>query len=644
MEQTTTGKPSIFDLEKGVHAADSVAAAPDETTTEAQAGEGKVRDLANDLVSVLLAASSPMTLIAIQDSLNVEGQEYVPTGPIDRALDDMTGGDRPRVMVVKLGDPVVEHYMLSPTYRSEIESPGLVVEKRATILGAILAPFAIGEDSGEREEDDGYPLSELAEIMDERGVAFGLNELVEHLGVLVGAGLLQMVRVDPDRENETTIYSLAKGVPAKLLAIGAPALAKTTLPPKDEPASDSAVAAQAEKDRKTIEDYIARLTERHDEQERRALHFQGEAHKFAQRSAKYEQWARRGGFNIAEIVGQVDATARGQGVPWVVLRMVDERELRRLLTEEDKLNESLTASKKSFESAKRAYEATKSQLEEKLALVKQAQRSTSYAPEKMVRRIIRDLMVEVVSDDAHDYGMHLDWEELREEDREEEPEVVVPEPPAKTLVIDGKAFEPGVAIAGAGISSAEMREQAATKEVVVQVSRREDGTTSSTFAGSVPGPVAPAEDRRVPEGKQYAGKLDVKEMADPMTAIFLNEEFGLRRSDVQAHFEATHGALPEGGAKIIEPTLRFLEGRGSLLSGDVPGAMPTSDPVKLYWHTSFKDPRTAPPPSPTPPKEKAARKTKKAEDAPAPAEDHKAKETAAKPAKAKKSAKKAAAK
>lgn len=633
-----SNKPAIFQVQ-----GEPPAAPPDESATTAT----QPRDLTNDLMSVLLTASKPMTLLAIQDELNAPGRgDHVPTGPIDRALDDMTGGDRPRVVVVKLGDPVVEHYMLSHAYRAEVESPGLVVEKRAAILGAIFAPDGLGEDDEERDEGDGFPISEIVEILEGADVIEVNEDLSPHIAALVDAGLIVTMKVNPTSE---TVYVLAKGVPGRLLAEGAPALAKTTIPPKEAPPSDSAVAAQAEEDRKTIESYIARLTERHDEQERRALHFQGEAHKFAQRSAKYEQWARRGGFNIAEITGQVDASARGQGVPWVVLRIVDERELRRLLTEEDKLNESLTASKKSFESAKRAYEATKSQLEEKLALVKQAQRSTSYAPEKMVRRIVRDLMVEVVSDDAHDYGMHLDWEELREEDKEEEPEVVVPEPPAKvapagTVAIGGKLFEPAVAIAGAGIATADMRDQSAPTTQVVQVSRREDGTTS-TFAGSVPGPVAPADDRRIPEGKQYAGKLDVKEMADPMTAIFLNEEFGLRRSDVQAHFEAAHGALPEGGAKIIEPTLRFLEGRGSLLSGDVPGAMPTSDPVKLYWHSSFKDPRTAPPPAPLEPAPKPARKTKeKAVKAPAADDAPKDKAKTKEPAKASKRAKKAASK
>lgn len=591
-EQEPSGKPSIFGTQE------AAAEAPQEQ--ESAATTTPERDLPNDMMSVLLSATSPMTLHAIQDELNAPGRgEHIATGPIDRLLDDWTGGDRPRVVVVKLGDPLAEHYQLSPTYRAEVESPGLVIEKRAAILGAIFAPDGLDEAS----EGNGLPLEQIGEVFGERKVAMDRHDMEQHVGALVVAGVLVAIPFDQGTEHERLVYVLAKGVPARLLAEGAPAVAKGTMPAKEAPPPDAATEAQA------VERYVAELNDLLEEQERRAVHFQGEAMRFAKKANKYEQWARRGGFNIAEITGQVDAQVRGQGVPWVALRMVDERELRRLLTEEDKINEALAAAKKSFDSAKRGYDATKAQLEEKLALVKQAQRSSSYAPDKMVRRIVSGFQVEVVSDDAHDYGMHLDWEELSEEDRveEAEPEVVVAEPPPKVVQASpttkaAATGDIGVALAGDGLAIVE------PAPPVVHGMRREDGTTDTDRALSM----APAEeaDRRIPEGKQYAGKLTVKEMADPMTAIFLNEEYGLRLGDVQPHFEATHGALPEGGTKLIEPTLRFLEGRGSLASGDVPGAMPTSDPVKLYWHTSFKDPRTAPPPAPTPPKEKPARKVK----------------------------------
>lgn len=637
-----SGKPSIF----GTQGAAAAEAPSEQEIAEARS---TARDLSNDMMSVLIAATSPLSLLAIQDELNAPGRgDHVPTGPIDRLLDDWTGGDRPRVVVVKLGDPLVEHYQLSPTYRAEVESPGLVIEKRAAILGAIFAPDGLDEEG----EGNGLPLDQIVEVFDERKVRMDRADLEQHVGALMVAGVLVAIHFDQGTEHERLVYVLAKGVPARILTEGAPAVAKSTLPAKEAPQPDAAAEAQAVEQRQIVERYVAELNCRLEEQERRAVHFQGEAMRFAQKSAKYEQWARRGGFNIAEITGQVDAQARGQGVPWVALRMVDERELRRLLTEEDKINEALAASRKSFESAKRAYEATKSQLEEKLALVKQAQRSTSYAPDKMVRRIVRDFQVEVVSDDAHDYGMHLDWEELRDEDRQDEaePEVVVAEPPAKVVQAAPPQSAAQVGTGGTGghpgvTSTVSFGASAGSPPPVVQVMRREDGTTDTDRALSmVP---AEEEDRRLPEGKQYAGKLSVKEMADNMSAIFLNEEYGLRFGDVQPHFEATHGALPEGGDKLIEPTLRFLEGRGSLLSGVVPGPMPTSEPVKLFWHSSFKDPRTAPPPAPTPPKEKPTRKAREkavvSEVESAPAEASESQASDAKPAR-KSSKKKAAAK
>lgn len=584
-----------------------VDAAPADTESPSeQAPAPSPRDIPNDLMSVLLAATGPLTLHAIQDELNAPGRgEHVPTGPIERLLSEWAGSDRARVAVTKLGDPLTDHYQLSPAYRAEVESPGLVIEKRAAILGAALAYDALCVDAqpvSERPFIGGCPANELDDLLRAANITIGWEELDDHVSALVAAGLLVV-----ENGDEHNSYVLQKGVAAKLITMGAPALAKTTLPKQEDPPPSPPPEPAVDEQVATIKRHVDGLNLRLEEERHRSQHFQAEALRFAQRAAKYEQWARKGGFNIAEITGHVDAIARDQGVPWVVLRIVDETELRRLLAEEDKLNEALAAAKKSFDSAKRAYDATKAKLEEKLALVKQAQRSPSYAPDKMVRRIVRGFRVEVVSDDAHDYGMHLDWEELREEDREEaEPEVVVPEPPPLAPPVT-MAATPAVTAAPTP-TPAPAAIAAAEAATVVQVPRRETGTTAVVASEDATRPFA--EDRRLPPGKRYEGKISVKDLADPLMVVFLNEEYGIRLGDVRSHFEAQHGTMEDNAAKLVEPTLRFLEGRGSLRVGDIPGATPTSDPVRLYWHASFKDPRTASPPTPPQPAEKGSKKAK----------------------------------
>jgi len=636
-EQEPSGKPSIFGTQEA-----AAAEAPSEHESATASTSAPPRDLDNDLLSVLLAASSPLTLLAIQDELNVEGREYIAAGPINRLLDDWAGGDRPRVVVTKLGDPMVEHYRLSLTYRTDVESPDLVIERRSHLLGAIILPWACDEDA-ELDENSGCTFNELNDLLNPDLTDEGIVTLRDDLDRLVGAGALIVLDGERTIQGEDSIsakrYVMPKAIVDRFLREGAPAIAKLTLPKQTDESEQPGAADAALQ----IDEYIALLNARLEEQTKRAEHFQSEAFRFAKQATTYEAWARKGGFNIAEIVATPPDPTSGNGVPWVVLRMVNETELRRLIHEEDRLNEALASAKKTFESDKNAYAAIKSKLEERLAIVKQAQRSSSYMPDKFVHRIARDGRVEVVSADEHDKGDHLEWEELPRAKEEPEREVVTP---TRSVIFGGVGVHAGVTstvVFGQG----QVRGGLSVTDgaPVVQVSRREDGTTSSTFAGSVPGPVAPAEDRRVPDGKQYAGKLGPADLADAMTATFLNEEWGIRRNDVQAHFEAIHGALPEGGEKAIGPALRLLEGRGALLAGDVPGSSSTAEPTRLYWHVSFKDPRTAPPPAPLEPAPKPARKVKeKAVKAPAADDAPKVQAKTKEPAKASKRAKKAASK
>lgn len=618
------GKPSIF-------AADESAVPPDETSPEASADAGEaepVRDLPNDLHSVFLAATAPLTLHEIQDELNAPGRGvHVPTGPIDTLLDEWTRGDNPRVAVVKLGDPVVEHYHFTTRYRDELENPGLVVERRAAVLSAMIAPWVVDpEEEEEPSPGDGQSAAETIEILgDLKGAS--PEAITADLDILTSAGILAVCPASDEEDPPVVRYMLAKGAAAKLLAVGAPALAATTLPPKNEPAPepDAEPDAEAEKKRRAVEEYVLRLNEKLDEQTRRAQHFTAEAHRYASQVARYELWARKGGFNIDEITAVPREQAGGPGVPWTAFRIVDETELRRLVHEEDRLDEALTAAKKTFDSAKSAYAAVKTRLEERLALVKLAQRSPSYTPEKLVNRIARDGRIEVVSADEHDKGDHLEWEDPPVRAREVDPVVDLPEPPPPVKPAPAAAPATPVATSAPAPATAP----------AVPPSQHEGGTNLVQTS------LLPAEPPA--EEKVYAGMLNLKAMAPDLLAVFEKEPFGVRGPDVLARFEAIHGKLPGTAAKLIEPALRFVEGRGDLCSGDMPGTSGTEDPVRLYWHKSFTDPRQAPPPAPAEPEEKATRKAKKkgADEAPSDAsapEEASAEPKAAKGSKAKKKA------
>lgn len=620
----TAGKPSIF-------APDESATPVDESTPEAAAAEASapVRNLANDLLSVFLAATAPLTLHAIQDELNAPGRgAHVPTGPIDHLLDTWTDSATPRVQVIKLGDPVVEHYQLTPNYRDELEKPGLVIERRALILSA----FCDGdEEDGPVDEGEVAPTVDgIMAMMDSihpREKPFDRAIIAMDLLRLIDAGLVTYygdVLVDIFAQR----FALEGQVYEKIIEAGSFAVAKTTLPQPEEPPAP--VDASAEEKRQLVESYVVRLNEKLDEQTRRAKHFQSEAMRYAQQAARYEVWAKRGGFSIAEIVGAsaLSEGPSGPGVPWSPFRLVDYDELRRLVREKEALDESLGAAKKNFDSAKSAYAAIKAKLEEKLALVEQAQRSPSYIPDKMVHRIAREGRIEVVSADDHDRGDHLDWEDPPPRAREPEPVVVSepapPVPPAQPPPVQPKPVEApkdvGVALAGAGVAITDERPTKGTQATVV-----------------------PLPEPAKAEGPKYAGVLNVKALGEPIVAVFLNEEFGVREPDVMARFEAIHGTLPDGAAKVFGPALRYLTGKGDLLTGPMPGETPTSDPVQLYWHKSFKDPRSAPPPAqaevvPSTRRGKGAKA--KTEDAPAEGDDG----AKGEPKAGKKATKKAAAK
>ncbi len=613
----TAGKPSIF-------APDESATPVDESTPEASAAEASapVRNLANDLLSVFLAATAPLTLHAIQDELNAPGRgAHVPTGPIDHLLDQWTDGATPRVQAVKLGDPVVEHYQLTASYRDELEKPGLVVERRAAILSAFV--FDDGSDRGDLEDDP--PTSMTVDVIVE---ALGANDrifdrqvIASDVETFVRVGFLEVVDGSPVEDRE---YTLSVSAYEEIVAIGSSALAKTTLPAKEEP--PPMVDESADEKRRAVENFVLAQSAKLDEQTRRALHFQAEAMRYAQMAARYEVWAKKGGFNITDIVGaSTNADSpNGPGVPWAPFRTVNYDELRRLVREKESLDEALAAAKKTFESHKSAYAATKTKLEEKLAAVELAQRSTTYIPDKMVHRIAREGRIEVVSADDHDRGDHLDWEDPPPRAREPEPVVVSePAPPVPPPVQPKPVEAPkdvGVALAGAGVAITDERPTKGTQATVV-----------------------PLPEPAKAEGPKYAGVLNVKALGEPIVAVFINEEFGVREPDVMARFEAIHGTLPDGAAKVFGPALRYLTGKGDLLTGPMPGETPTSDPVRLYWHKSFKDPRSAPPPAPAEvvPSTRRGKGVKaKTEDAPAEGDDG----AKGEPKAGKKATKKAAAK
>jgi len=434
--------------EKGA-APEAVKPTAEEEPTTSTSEEVRPLDVAvNDVLSVLLASTTPLDLDAIAIDVNADSaKHHVPKGVIEALLD---GDLASKVTRTDEGDPPRFHYALTATARAEIEQPGRVREARAAVVVLLAGRTSYTNTEGAPTVQDRLTAFDLAQgmvVANGTGTSghagpsipvamvtsfyHGLDPaqpdqwvraIEGHLTALSAAGLVEIeggpVAADADADAPDATYALTADALALFQESGAQAVVERTFPPK--PAALTSEQVEASVQRRIAEavaasEVEAALFKRY--WEASVADLTGER----RITALYERWFTDQ--HVADPRAMLEARAsRGRAAVRESFEYRDERELthdelRRVIKEASALSDHIkqyTEEAGARKAADGAYLKTQTAKLESLREIEHGWaegRKSHVVLKKAHTDVVLGKLV-TISDDPHDAGTVLHEEEL----------------------------------------------------------------------------------------------------------------------------------------------------------------------------------------------------------------------------------------
>ncbi len=449
--------------------------APPPTPAPSDGAPARRPALRDDVLTVLLAATSPLTLDEIQADVNVTG----PFTPLQFIEDEIEGLIKVhRVAFTFEGS--VKRYVLTATARSEIDKPGIVLDEREKIILAMasvtlssevlhydavegIGPYVAQVGNGASAEELAAEIDAESDTSTAEPSAEVIDHVEQHALALMRAGVFAVRDYTPESvgvsdaedeeededppsshgdtnfedEDETDepesasegmngsstpaappvkVFTFAPGMVDTLFRVGARALAQRSLPEKEAPPSLPSAEEEAARVYGTFETKLKAERLRTAEMEAERDRYKTDLAMLTSKWRRAAKWLDEngGGTDLDAIAAEPKPKPDPRVFAWTRRVPVTPEVKSEILDELNALDTQLEEIGKAEEVSKTSIKERKAKVQAKITDLKSASRAVEfvYAKDAYREPDWRRKVIVVKSAEAHDYGRVLDEEPI----------------------------------------------------------------------------------------------------------------------------------------------------------------------------------------------------------------------------------------